>query len=229
MRQPPETVEAVDHPVVGAGHQVELELLVCDRNPLHRATSAPHLIVAVESASMDRFLEQMAYSDPVALVAGAVLLLFGRRLYWLALAGLGFLLGLVLAPKYFEVSGEIELVVALLAGVAGALFAVLAQKLAVALAGFGLGAVIAYYLALPYAESLAYQIWWVALLGAVLGLCFAAFLFQAALVATSVIVGAMLVTRGLYLDRDQEIWVFLVLAVVGLVVQTRGKKPPKDD
>lgn len=176
----------------------------------------------IESVFVNRLLDQMTYSDPVALVAGAVLLLFGRRLYWLALAGLGFLLGLELAPKYLQVSREIELVVALLAGVAGALFAVLAQKLAVRLAGFGLGAVIAYYLALPYAESLAYEIWWVALLGAVLGLCFAAFLFDAALVVTSVIVGAMLLTRGLYLDRGQEIWVFLVLALVGLVVQTRG-------
>lgn len=178
---------------------------------------------------MDGLFEQMTYSDPVALVAGAVLLLFGRRLYWLALAGLGFLLGTVLAPKYLEVSGEIELVVAVVAGVAGAVFAVFAKKLAVSLTGFALGGVLAYYVALHWAESLAYQIWWVAFLGAVLGLCFAAFVFDAALVVTSVAAGAMLVTRGLSLDRQQEIWVFLVLAVVGLVIQTAGKKPPKDD
>ena len=178
---------------------------------------------------MDVLTQQLYHADYVGLVLGGILLLFGKRFFWLALAALGFVLGLQLADKYLALSGQAEYVVAAVAGVAGATFAYMAQKLAVKISGFGIGAVLAYYAAQPYADQLSYQIWFVVLVGALLGMCFATFLAKVALVVLSVLLGALLVTRSLLLEPQQEMVAFAALAVVGLVIQTRGKAAPKTD
>ena len=178
---------------------------------------------------MDALVDQMTYSDPLKLAVGAVLLLWGRRLYWLALGGLGFVLGLDLARQYLHLDAGAELIVAAVAGLAGAFLAVVAQKVAVTVGGFGIGAVLAYTLASPWAADLRSGIWWIAILGAVAGVCFAAFLFRAALIVVSSLVGALLITQGLALTQTQESWVLLVLLAVGVMVQSRGKRAPKDD
>ena len=118
---------------------------------------------------------------------------------------------------------------AAVAGLAGAFLAVVAQKVAVTVGGFGIGAVLAYTLASPWAADLRSGIWWIAILGAVAGVCFAAFLFRAALIVVSSLVGALLITQGLALTQTQESWVLLVLLAVGVMVQSRGKRAPKDD
>ena len=178
---------------------------------------------------MDALTEQIYLADYVSLVLGAVLLIFGKRLFWLALAAQGFILGLQLTDKYLALAGQTEYVVAAVAGVGGAIFAYVAQKLAVKISGLGIGAVLAYYAAQPFAEQLSYQIWFVVLVGALLGMCFATFVAKAALVVLSVLLGAFLVTRALQLEPQQEMVAFAVLAVVGLVIQTRGKAEPKTD
>ena len=50
--------------------------------------------------------------SPIGLLVGLVLLVYGRRLYWLFVAGVGFLAGLELAPRFFP--DQSELVVLLL-------------------------------------------------------------------------------------------------------------------
>ncbi|HEX9732663.1 MAG TPA: DUF4203 domain-containing protein [Thermoanaerobaculia bacterium] len=182
---------------------------------------------------MDALADQMTYSDPLELAVGAVLLLWGRRLYWLALGGLGFVLGLALAQELLDLDAGVELILAVVAGLAGAVLAVVAQKIAVTVGGFVIGAVLAYHAASPWAADLGWGIWWIALLGAVVGVCFAAFLFEAALIVVSSLVGALLITQGLDLERGHETWVFLVLLAIGVMVQSRSRsrarRAPRDD
>lgn len=174
---------------------------------------------------MEGFTDSLTLSDPLALAVGAVLLLWGRRLYWLALGGLGFFLGLGLARQYLELDAGVELVLAVIVGIAGAVLAVVAQKIAVTVGGFAIGGFLAYYLALPWAAELGGLVWGVALVGAVIGVVLAALLFEAALVVVSSLVGATLVTQALSLARIHETWVFAVLLVVGVLVQARGRRP----
>lgn len=179
---------------------------------------------------MESLTERLFSADVIPIVVGTLLLLFGRKLYWLALGALGFFLGLTLAERNLEASGQTELIVAGVAGVAGVVFAYVAEKLAVTLGGFAIGAVLAYYLAQPYAEQLSYQIWFVVLVGALLGICFAAFVFKAAVIVVSALVGALLVTRGLLLEPPYEMAVFAALALVGIAIQTwTGRKAPDAD
>jgi hypothetical protein len=84
-----------------------------------------------------------AVARAVLLVLGVALLAAGRRLFWLAVAALGFLAGLWLIEGWAtELPRGTALVVALAAGLVGLLLALLVQKAAVVLGGFLLGVVV---------------------------------------------------------------------------------------
>ncbi len=185
----------------------------------------------MHETSIQEIIEQIRASPVPPIVVGGILLIYGRRLYWLALGGVGFAIGLFLAERYLAFSSMVELGVAFLAGVLGAVVAVVAQKIAVTLGGFFLGAYLAYMLAQPWAAELEYQIWWVAVLGAVLGVCFAAFLFDAALIVVSSLVGAGLVVRAIELEPLHQTWAYLGLMIFGVMLQSRerARRPPDDD
>jgi uncharacterized membrane protein len=62
---------------------------------------------------------------PLAIFAGTLLLLLGRRLYWLLAGVVGFVVAFVVVPRLLpEVDQDMTLVVALLAGVVGAVVVV---------------------------------------------------------------------------------------------------------
>ncbi len=73
-----------------------------------------------------------------------LLLILGRRLYWLFVAGIGFLYGLELAPRLLpEQSETVIVIVALVLALAGALIAVVATKVVLGMIGFAAGGGIA--------------------------------------------------------------------------------------
>ena len=76
----------------------------------------------------------------VTLVVGVAMLFLGRKLFWLLVGVIGFLIGLMVATDLFQAQPEwIILLVALVGGVIGALLALFVQNIAVAAAGFLLG------------------------------------------------------------------------------------------
>ncbi len=69
----------------------------------------------------------------VGVVIGVVILFFGRKLFWLCVAAVGFAVGLQIAPLLVnEASSLLALVIALAFGVLGALLALFIQKVAIA-------------------------------------------------------------------------------------------------
>jgi hypothetical protein len=71
------------------------------------------------------------------LLVGLLLLVLGRRLYWLFVAGIGFLYGLELAPRLLpEQSETMIVIVALVLAIVGALVAVVATKVVLGMIGF---------------------------------------------------------------------------------------------
>ena len=72
----------------------------------------------------------------VQILCGAVLLLLGRRLFWLLVGTVGFVLGFLLAETWIDAGGEaLRWLVGLGLGLAAALVAVLVQRFAIAAAG----------------------------------------------------------------------------------------------
>src|SRR5437879_6207526 len=73
----------------------------------------------------------------VGALIGVVILLFGRKLFWLCVAAVGFAAGVEIAPHLVhEPSPLLALTVALVLGLIGALLALFLQKVAIAVLGF---------------------------------------------------------------------------------------------
>ena len=88
------------------------------------------------------------------IAVAVTLLMLGRRLYWLFVAGIGFVLVMGLASDYLDVQeGWMTMALAVAAGVAGALLAVFVQKLAVTLAGFAAASYVAAVIAEEFGKS----------------------------------------------------------------------------
>ena len=174
-------------------------------------------------------LIESPFTPLVGLLVGALLLVAGRRLFWLLVAAVGFLLGYQLAAHWLGFNELwLQLLVAILVGLAGAFLAVLLQRFAIGLAGFLVGgAAAAWFVDTALGASTAAQ--WVAfVIVGILAAILAGFLFDAALVVLSALVGASLVVQalpGLGLELTGSILTvtFLVLAAVGIGVQALSR------
>lgn len=151
---------------------------------------------------------------------GAALLLLGREFYWLFVASVGFVVAADLAPRVVQIEPSILLlVIALAAGVVGALLAVLLQEAAIGLAGFLAGGYAAIAL-LDLIELPSSPISWIlALVGGVIGVVLILALFDWALIILSSITGAWTITRALEVRTLMTGLIFLVLLMIGLAAQ----------
>jgi hypothetical protein len=165
-------------------------------------------------------------SSGALLLLGVALLVAGRRLFWLAVGALGFVAGLAaverLAP---DLSRGAALLVALAAGLAGLVLAIVVQKAAVALAGFLLGVVLMTRLLPPLGLDLGPWQWVVVAAGGLLAAFAALALFGVALGLLTAGAGAALVVEGLPLSATVAPVVLVVLWAVGAAIQLgRGRR-----
>src|SRR5438552_15804629 len=87
----------------------------------------------------------------LSVLIGAVILFFGRKLFWLCVAAVGFAAGVEVAPHLIhEPSAVLQLSVAIVFGFIGALLAMFLQKVAIAVAGFLAGGKLAMALAAAF-------------------------------------------------------------------------------
>lgn len=155
------------------------------------------------------------------LLVGAALLFLGRQLYWLFVAGVGFVVTMELVSDLAQIESTILiLILALTAGIVGALLAVFLQKVGIAIAGFLAGAY-AVLVLLDYVGMEATLLLWVlAIIGGVLGAVLTLVLFDWALIVISSLIGAWMITQGLNLVNDLVVAVvFLILLAVGVAIQ----------
>jgi hypothetical protein len=163
----------------------------------------------------------MTISTILTLVLGIVLLLFGRRAFWIFVAVAGFIAGLTFATQFL--SGQPELVIlliAIVAGVVGAILAIMLEWLAILIAGFLAGGYLATTLAVSLGMTIASGNWVVYIIGGIIGLILVAALFDWAIIILSVLLGADLIVSVFNIPNSITYWViFLILIVVGIVVQ----------
>jgi hypothetical protein len=152
-------------------------------------------------------------------IIGGGLLLAGRKLFWLLLAALGFMLGLGLAARFSFRSEWVLVLAALALGAIFAFLAVFAETVAIGIAGFlGGGFALMRLAALLGVGSSAAQIL-AFILGALLGVAMVIWLFDWGLIVVSSAVGSSMVTAGLFLTTTQRLLLFFVLFFTGVLVQ----------
>jgi hypothetical protein len=153
-------------------------------------------------------------------IGGLVLLLFGRRLYWLFSGIVGFFVGLYLAYQLLPSGPEwLALLGGLLVGACGALVAVFFQKVALAVAGFLAGAYSVFWLSGEMGWALGALQWLVALAAGVVGALLVRALFEIGLVLLSSLLGAALLVQASGWHGGQAGVLFLLLVGAGVLVQ----------
>ena len=121
--------------------------------------------------------------------------------------------------------GWIVLVIALVAGLVGALLALVLQQIAVGLAAFVAGGYVAWNLVDMLGWQLgrrspgAWEPWLVFVIGGVLFALLIGALFEWALIVLSSITGATLIMQSFAIEAGVQVPVFAVLVAVGIVVQ----------
>ena len=169
-------------------------------------------------------------SDQISLVMGVVvglaLLLFGRRLYWLLFATVGFLMASLVTHVFLPPTQDAPwwLVVPILVGLLGAFISVFVHKTALRFFGALAGAYIGYQLLQPYVT----EPWpWLGLgVGLVIGFLMVMMVFNGALILLSSLLGAMVLLEPMSASPEVRLAVTGGLVVVGCVVQTRSR--PKE-
>ena len=160
-------------------------------------------------------------------ILGLVLLIAGRKLYWLFVGIVGFMLGINLTTLLFAGESELaRLAIALIVGVIGAVLAQFVQRLAVGLAGFISGG----YILVSVFEFLGGVIsvpgmpaYWVLFgIGGLIGAVLVAVLFDWALIVLSSLAGAGLVVQILAQQGWVQVFVYIVLIILGIVLQGMG-------
>jgi len=163
------------------------------------------------------------------IIAGVVLLFFGRSLYWFFLGAIGFVAGMKLSAIYLAGLNPLAtLVVAMVAGIVGVVLAIFFQTFSVALAGFISGAYLTYNMPdiFGYQPLAAYQL--AVLIGGVTGAALALVFFDWALIIFSSLIGVVLIVTGVPLVFFARLVVFVVLASVGVAVQAKSIRKTKE-
>jgi hypothetical protein len=154
------------------------------------------------------------------LVLGAILLVAGRKLFWLLVGGIGFVVGATLATRFFQGN---ELTVILAGLVLGIIFAVLAiflESVAIGIAGFVGGG----YVFLSLAGMLGLDrgglsTWIIFVVGGILGVVLVAFLFGWALITISSLAGASMIVTALGLTAATAGLIYVGLVIAGVLIQ----------
>lgn len=158
----------------------------------------------------------------INILVGIALLFFGRRAFWLFVAGAGFVAGLSLANNILNVPESVGLIIGIALGLLAALLAVFLQRFAINLAGFLVGG----YIALQILPLLNIDgAWWATVLtfiiGGVIGIILVGMFLDWALILLASLAGAALVTEALNLSGALGMVIFFILIVIGIVFQAR--------
>ena len=156
----------------------------------------------------------------IGVLIGIVILFFGRKLFWLCVAAVGFAVGVEIAPQLVnEPSSLLALVIALVFGVLGALLALFLQKVAIAMLGFLAGGKLATAIAAAFFVHYAQYSTIIFVVGGIIGAILLLAVFDWALIVVSSFIGAYLIQSAIVLPPIGSTLVFVALAIIGIVVQ----------
>ena len=156
----------------------------------------------------------------VGVLIGVVILFFGRKLFWLCVAAVGFAVGVEIAPHLVhEPSSLLALIIALVLGLLGALLALFLQKIAIAVLGFLAGGYLANALAAAFFVHYAQYATIIFVVGGIIGAILLLALFDWALIVVSSLMGAHLIQSAIVLPQTGSTIVFIGLVIIGILVQ----------
>ena len=156
----------------------------------------------------------------VRLLLGLAILTSGRKLYWLFVGIVGFMLGLSVSTLIFAGEAEIvHLAIALVVGVIGVVLALLFKRIAVGLAGFLAGGYILTSLFAVLGWAIQWPFWILFLIGGSIGAVLVMVFLDWALIILSSWAGASLIVQTIQMPDWLRIFLYIFLLVVGVSLQ----------
>jgi hypothetical protein len=157
----------------------------------------------------------------LTLIAGLALLTLGRKLFWLFVGALGFVVAMALASQLLEIETEwVVVLIGLIAGAIGTVLAITLQRVAIGVAGFLAGG----YLLLSALNLLGLEpgsaAWQPFLIGGIVGAIAAFPLFEWALIFVSSLAGAFVIAQSFELERIVAVALFVGTVILGVVIQS---------
>jgi hypothetical protein len=168
--------------------------------------------------------------DPAGVIAGAMLLFAGRKLFWLFVAGAGFILGAGAASAMFPDQPQASLLAGVILGIVGAIVAVFVKKFAIRVAGTVLGAYVGYQIPILLGYDVGMWIWVAAAVGGAIGIMIVTTIFDSALILLSAMSGATLLVSSTVPNESWSPFAALGLAIFGTALQAgafRGRNREK--
>lgn len=172
----------------------------------------------------------------INVLVGLAVLFFGRRLFWLFVGGIGFIVGFDIASQALQgQSPWIILSIAIVVGVLGAILSIFLQRIVVGVAGFFAGGYFLSALAVTQFHQTTQAMQWLAfIIGGIIGALLTMWLLNPALIFLSALAGATAVAQNVPLNQSQQAVLFFVLLILGIIVQAtqyarRGEPPQRRD
>jgi hypothetical protein len=166
------------------------------------------------------------------ILIGAALLLFGRRLFWLFVGGVGFLVGFNFASQVLQGQPQwVILLTALGVGLVAAIISIFLERVVVAIAGFFAGGYFLSTAAIAVLHNSQPVVWWTAfVVGGLVGAILTAALLDPALILLSSLAGATAIAQNVPLQPAGKGILFIVLLIFGIIIQaaqySRTRVPP---
>jgi hypothetical protein len=163
----------------------------------------------------------MSADTAAQILVGVVLLLLGRKLFWVFVGAAGFIVGLNFAEGMLAGRPSwMVLTVALSVAILGAVLAVFLQKVMVAIAGFLIGGYLILELLRAASITTPHSWAWAAyVVGGIIGAVLVLILFDWALIILSSLAGAVLITQHLHLGSLTAGILTLALLTLGMIIQ----------
>ena len=155
----------------------------------------------------------------LSVLLGGGVLIAGRKLFWLFVGAIGFLIGLEAAPRLALKSEPLYIVAGLALGVVFALVAIFLESVAISMAGFLGGGLALMRVAAMLGLDRGLDQFIVFIVGGVLGVILVVWLLNWALIIISSVAGATMAANGLYLRPSSRPLLWLGLVALGILVQ----------
>ena len=160
--------------------------------------------------------------NALRILVGLMLIVLGRQLFWFFVAGIGFVTTIeAVAQMALAWPDWLVMIVALLAGIIGALLAVFFQGVAMGVGGFFAGGYIVMAMLKMLEIQIPVLIWALPLMGAITGLVLALLFLDWALIVLSSLSGASILAQAVNLNRPLTFVVFIIAFVLGVIIQAR--------
>ena len=158
--------------------------------------------------------------DILYFILGVILLVAGRKLYWLFSAVAGMVAGLYIGGVVLDAQSQAwQIAFAVIGAILGAMLAVGLQKLAIGIAGFAAGGYGAVFLWQTLGMPGGSVEWVIFVIGGVIGSLLVGVAFEYALIGLTAWGGATLIGRQLDLDGWVGAAAFFGMLLAGIVIQ----------